>query len=75
MPKTAPPPAQNNGAVSWAQNARIIASAEQYYRIMYYGGATSWNVRDTHMFETLGRLLEARQGCQGSGVGAQLAYR
>jgi protein-L-isoaspartate(D-aspartate) O-methyltransferase len=42
-----------------AQNARLIASAEHYYRIMYYGGAESWNLRDTHMFETLERLLEA----------------
>ena len=43
-----------------AQNARLIASAERYYRIMYYGGAESWNLRDTHMFETLEHLLEAR---------------
>ncbi|RWO52761.1 MAG: protein-L-isoaspartate(D-aspartate) O-methyltransferase [Mesorhizobium sp.] len=42
------------------QNARLIASAERYYRIMYYGGAQSWNLRDTHMFETLEHLLEAR---------------
>jgi protein-L-isoaspartate(D-aspartate) O-methyltransferase len=43
-----------------AQNARLVASAERYYRIMYYGGADSWNLRDTHMFETLEHLLEAR---------------
>jgi len=43
-----------------AQNARLIASAERYYRIMYYGGAASWNLRDTHMFETLQHVLEAR---------------
>jgi protein-L-isoaspartate(D-aspartate) O-methyltransferase len=43
-----------------AQNARLIASAERYYRIMYYGGADSWNLRDTHMFETLEQLLHAR---------------
>src|SRR5215203_6400016 len=43
-----------------AQNARLVASAERYYRIMYYGGPESWNLRDTHMFETLGHLLEAR---------------
>ncbi|MDB5684556.1 MAG: protein-L-isoaspartate O-methyltransferase [Sphingomonas bacterium] len=42
------------------QNARLIASAERYYRIMYYGGAESWNLRDTHMFETLENLLEAK---------------
>lgn len=46
--------------VDAAQNARLIASAEHYYRIMYYGGADSWNLRDTHMFETLEQLLNAR---------------
>lgn len=43
-----------------AQNARLVASAERYYRIMYYGGAESWNLRDTHMFETLEHVLHAR---------------
>lgn len=42
------------------QNARLIASAERYYRIMYYGGAESWNLRDTHMFETLRNLLDTK---------------
>ena len=41
-----------------AQNARLVAAAERYYRIMYYGGAESWNLRDTHMFETLEHLLD-----------------
>jgi protein-L-isoaspartate(D-aspartate) O-methyltransferase len=41
-----------------AMNARLIASAERYYRIMYYGGADSWNLRDEHMTETLAHLLE-----------------
>ena len=27
---------------------------------MYYGSAESWNLRDTHMFETLCQLLEAK---------------
>ncbi|HYS45642.1 MAG TPA: protein-L-isoaspartate(D-aspartate) O-methyltransferase, partial [Rhizomicrobium sp.] len=40
-----------------AQNARLVTSAERYYRIMYYGGAESWNLRDSHMFETLEHLL------------------
>jgi protein-L-isoaspartate(D-aspartate) O-methyltransferase len=39
------------------QNARLIANAEQYYRIMYYGSRASWNLRDSHMFETLKTLL------------------
>ncbi|MCB1035878.1 MAG: erythromycin esterase family protein, partial [Acidobacteria bacterium] len=40
------------------QNARLIASAEAYYRIMYYGSHESWNLRDQHMFDTLQALLE-----------------
>ena len=43
-----------------AQNARLVASAERYYRVMYYGAAESWNLRDRHMFETLGQLLAWR---------------
>ncbi|AOB33911.1 protein-L-isoaspartate O-methyltransferase [Bordetella sp. H567] len=42
------------------QNARLVAAAERYYRTLYQGPAQSWNLRDTHMFETLARLLEAR---------------
>lgn len=40
-----------------AQNARLVADAEHYYRAMYYGSAISWNLRDTHMFETLKSLF------------------
>jgi protein-L-isoaspartate(D-aspartate) O-methyltransferase len=40
------------------QNARLVANAERYYRIMYYGSRASWNLRDTHMFETLTTLLD-----------------
>jgi len=40
-----------------AQNARVVANAERYYRAMYYGSATSWNLRDSHMFDTLDSLL------------------
>jgi len=41
-----------------AQNARLIAAAERYYRVMYYGSVESWNLRDQHMFDSLERLLE-----------------
>ncbi|WP_405221790.1 protein-L-isoaspartate(D-aspartate) O-methyltransferase [Lentisalinibacter sediminis] len=40
------------------QNARLVANAERYYRSMYYGSRTSWNLRDTHMFDTLSLLLD-----------------
>ncbi len=38
-------------------NARLIKNAEQYYRLMYRGSTTAWNLRDQHMFETLNHLL------------------
>jgi protein-L-isoaspartate(D-aspartate) O-methyltransferase len=41
-------------------NARLVKNAEAYYRAMYYGAAESWNRRDTHMFETLCAILDAR---------------
>ncbi len=43
-----------------AANARLVKNAEAYYRVMYYGSAESWNLRDTHMFETLCQLLYAK---------------
>jgi erythromycin esterase-like protein len=42
------------------QNARVICAAEGYYRAMYRGARESWNLRDSHMFETLTRVLEQR---------------
>jgi erythromycin esterase-like protein len=38
------------------QNARLIAHAEEYYRMMYLGGVSTWNLRDTHMADTLDAL-------------------
>jgi erythromycin esterase-like protein len=43
-----------------AANARLVRNAELYYRVMYQGSAESWNLRDTHMFETLCQLLDAK---------------
>ncbi len=40
-----------------AQNALLVANAEEYYRVMYYGSRASWNLRDQHMFDTLVNLL------------------
>lgn len=48
------------------QNAKLVADAEHYYRIMYYGSRASWNLRDSHMFETLNSLL----GFHGPGAKA-----
>jgi protein-L-isoaspartate(D-aspartate) O-methyltransferase len=43
-----------------AQNARVVAGAERYYRAMYYGAAESWNLRDRHMFDTLQQIRAHR---------------
>ncbi len=40
------------------QNALIAVNAEKYYRAMIKGGPQSWNIRDSHMEETLERLLD-----------------
>jgi erythromycin esterase-like protein len=38
------------------QNARLVTSAEAYYRTMFRGRVESWNLRDRHMLETLAAL-------------------
>ncbi|HZZ94270.1 MAG TPA: erythromycin esterase family protein [Usitatibacter sp.] len=35
------------------QNARLVKNAEEYYRSMFRGRISSWNLRDQHMCETL----------------------
>jgi erythromycin esterase-like protein len=40
------------------QNARVVANAERYYRSMFEGRISSWNLRDRHMVETLQLLME-----------------
>ena len=39
------------------QNARLVKNAEQYYRSMFRGPVSSWNLRDQHMVETLDSLV------------------
>jgi len=38
------------------QNARVVRNAEQYYRTMFRARVSSWNVRDSHMADTLDAL-------------------
>lgn len=42
------------------QNARLVKNAERYYRSMYEGYSDSWNLRDSHMFDTVQTLFEHR---------------
>jgi len=47
------------------QNARLVRNAEQYYRSMFRGRVSSWNLRDLHMVDTiqaLGVHLQERTG-------------
>jgi erythromycin esterase-like protein len=39
------------------QNARLVANAEEYYRSMFGGRVSSWNLRDRHMAETIDALV------------------
>jgi erythromycin esterase-like protein len=39
------------------QNWRLVKNAEEYYRTMFRGRISSWNLRDRHMAETLEALL------------------
>jgi erythromycin esterase-like protein len=39
------------------QNARLVKNAENYYRAMFGGRSSSWNLRDQHMMETLEAVI------------------
>jgi erythromycin esterase-like protein/predicted phosphoribosyltransferase len=40
------------------QSARAVKDAEEYYRTMFGSSVSSWNLRDTHMVNTLDALSE-----------------
>jgi len=39
------------------QNAFVVQGAEKYFRCMFEGGVSTWNIREQHMLGTLLRLL------------------
>src|SRR5919106_1824742 len=43
------------------QNARLVKNAEVYYRTMFRGRVSSWNLRDTHMADTVDALVSHLQ--------------
>lgn len=45
-------------ALNAEQNAQIALNAEEYYSKMMTFNDSTWNIRDTHMMETLNRLFE-----------------
>jgi erythromycin esterase-like protein len=54
--KFAPHAADADEAFFAQQNARLVRNAEEYYRTMFHGRVSSWNLRDSHMVETLQAL-------------------
>lgn len=48
------------------QNARLVAKAQAYYREMFKGRINTWNLRDTHMAET---LIDMKQHMTNNGQG------
>jgi erythromycin esterase-like protein len=48
------------------QNARVVKNAEAYYRAMFRSRDESWNVRDSHMADTLDALREHIASHKGS---------
>ena len=43
------------------QNARVVKNAEAYYRALFINNESTWNLRDSHMFETLNLLIKHYQ--------------
>lgn len=48
------------------QNARLVRNAEAYYRSMFRGRVSSWNLRDTHMVDTLAALAQHLHATRGA---------
>jgi erythromycin esterase-like protein len=44
------------------QNAVVIKNAEEYYRVMFRGRVSSWNLRDEHMARALGTIAAHLEG-------------
>jgi erythromycin esterase-like protein len=55
----------DNDLFSAYQNARVVKNAEAYYRLSYKRNFSTWNLRDSHMADTLqalSRYLDAISG-------------
>jgi erythromycin esterase-like protein/predicted phosphoribosyltransferase len=47
------------------QNAKVVKAAAEYYRGMFTGRVNTWNLRDTHMVDTLDDLAAHLSGRRG----------
>jgi erythromycin esterase-like protein len=50
------PGSERDEAFYAQQNARLVHNAEEYYRTMFHGRVSSWNLRDSHMVDTIQAL-------------------
>ena len=55
------------------QNARLVRNAEEYYRTMFQARVSSWNLRDSHMVETLDALDRHLSSGEGQGTPPRIA--
>jgi erythromycin esterase-like protein len=46
-------------------NARVVKNGEAYYRLSYEGGFSTWNLRDSHMAETLQEISRYEEAIRG----------
>ena len=63
-------PAAEDELFEAQQNAATVANAEAYYRGMFAGRVTSWNMRDKHMAQTLDALIAHLDRHPGTPAGA-----
>ncbi len=49
---------EHEASLDTEMNAWVVANAERYYESMISFGNDSWNIRDTHMVDTLQRLMQ-----------------
>jgi erythromycin esterase-like protein len=58
-------PERDDDLFSAYQNARVVKNGEAYYRQMYEGKFSTWNLRDSHMAETLHELTRYLDAFRG----------
>jgi erythromycin esterase-like protein len=56
---------RNDDLFSAYQNARVVKNGEAYYRLSYKENFSTWNLRDSHMAETLQALAGYLDGLGG----------
>jgi erythromycin esterase-like protein len=60
-----PKPERDDDLFSAYQNARVVKNGEAYYRLSYLGGFNTWNLRDSHMAETLQEISRYEEAIGG----------